>query len=112
MSLQPRASSEHPDGNIQSAAERQQLLDAMSQRHPLPGFYPVVVIGAAGEGFRLALLAHLDAHERVSEVRITERASSRGSYVSYHLEIWVEDAEAALATKESMALLEGVLAML
>jgi len=94
-----------------AAVERQQLLEAMAERHPLPGFYPVVVIGAAGDGFRVALLAHLDAHAGVGEVRFSERLSSRGAYVSYHLQLWVEDAESALVAKESLALLEGVLAL-
>lgn len=91
---------------------RQQLLDAMAERHPLPGYYPVVVVALAGEAFRMSMLAHLEASTLVGEVRLTERRSSRGTYISYHLDLWVENAEAALGAKEALALLDGVRALL
>ncbi len=91
---------------------RQQMLDAMAERHPFPGYYPVVVIGLASEDFRLALVALLEAHDSVDDFRFSERPSSRGTYISYHLEVFVPHAEGALSLKESLAVLEGVRALL
>lgn len=91
---------------------RQRMLDAMAERHPFPGFYPVVVIGVAGDDFRSALVALIEAHEAVDAFRLSERSSSRGSYVSYHVEYYVLHAEAALEVKDRLALLEGVRALL
>ena len=91
---------------------RQRLLDAMAEHHPFPGFYPVVVIGLAGDDFRQALIALIASHESVDEVRFTERVSSKGTYVSYHVEYFVLHAEAALEVKDRLAVLEGVRALL
>jgi putative lipoic acid-binding regulatory protein len=91
---------------------RQRMLEAMAERHPFPGYYPVVVIGMAGEAFRLALVALLEEHESVDDYRFSERASSGGKYVSYHVEVFVAQAENALSLKEGLALLEGVRALL
>ncbi len=91
---------------------RRRMLEAMAERHPFPGYYPVVVIGVAGDDFRAALIALIETHEAVDSFRYTERASSMGSYVSYHLECYVVHAEAALDVKDQLALLEGVRALL
>lgn len=94
------------------AEARQRMLDAMAERHPFPGFYPVVVIGVAGDDFRAALIALIEDHEAVGSYRVSERVSSRGSYVSYHLECHVLHAEAALDLKDRLALLTGVRTLL
>lgn len=108
-----RAAADRDEPPQASAAEpRERLLEAMAERHPFPGYYPVVVIGLAELAFREALVALLEDHDSVVNFRMSERLSRQGNYVSYHLEVYVAHAEAALDFKDSLSALEGVRALL
>jgi len=88
------------------------LLRAMEEHHPLPGFYPVVVIAIAGEAFAQSLITLVESHLGEAPYRLATRDSSQGLYVSYHLDVFVIDAESVLVMKEAIALMEGVRVLL
>ena len=97
-------------GMDHSAADRHtRILDAIANAYEFPGYYPVVVIARSGLDFEATLMASLAAQQGESPYRVTERASRRGNYRSYRVELYVEDPPAAIAGKEWLSQLDGVL---
>jgi putative lipoic acid-binding regulatory protein len=100
------------DATAVADEERQQILDAMEEHYSFPGDYKIVVIAKVDGGFKERLIAHLDAQVDVGPYRMRERKSSKGNYVSYHLQIHVESAVIALERKHDISRLDGVHVML
>jgi putative lipoic acid-binding regulatory protein len=91
---------------------REQLLEAMRASHEFPGLYPIVLIARKDDAFDETLRAALEYHQDGAAYVITRRPSTKASYMSYHIDVDVDDAEAALERKEALKALEGVLVML
>ncbi len=89
-----------------------QLISAMEEAHEFPGYYPVVVIAHEGEAFRALLHATLLDEQGSAPFLVQERASRKGTYISYRIEIFVESAAVALARKQVISGIEGVLYLL
>lgn len=87
----------------------QRILEAIADAYEFPGYYPVVVIARSGLEFEATLMATIVAQQGEAPYRITERASRRGNYRSYRVELYVDDPPAAIAAKEWLSRLEGVL---
>ena len=93
-------------------ASEEQLLAAMNDAYSFPGMYPVVVIMRNENECRKRLEAAITFFQDGDEYTITERASSRGSYISFHVQIWVPDARSALERKEAFRTQAGVVGIL
>jgi putative lipoic acid-binding regulatory protein len=85
------------------------ILDAIASAYAFPGYYPVVVIARTGLEFEATLMASIAAQQGDAPYRVTERASRRGNYRSYRVELYVDDPVAAVAGKAWLSQLEGVL---
>jgi putative lipoic acid-binding regulatory protein len=85
---------------------------AMEEVYDFPGYYPVVVIARRGLDFEAVLQATLAAAQGDAPFRVRERASRAGNYVSYRVEVHVSTAHQALARKNLLADLPGVLLLL
>jgi putative lipoic acid-binding regulatory protein len=93
-------------------AEERRLIEAMENAHEFPGYYPVVLIARRGLGFEAELNATLAATQGDDPFRIRERTSRQGNYVSYHVDVFVQSAHDALARKQVLAEMPGVIVML
>ncbi len=89
-------------------AERRRMIEAMEEAHDFPGFYKVVVIAESDDGFRASLVQLVEVSQAEAPYRMQQRPSRRGTYVAYHLELYVETAGEALNRKSLLAQLEGV----
>ena len=89
-----------------------EIVAAMESQHAFPGYYPVVVIARRGEGFEERLRGAIEAQQGEAPWRLTERRSRQGNYVSYRVELHVDDARTALQRKAVLAELSGVLVLL
>ncbi len=100
-----------PNGGMSHDALEQdaRVLAAIADAYEFPGYYPVVVIARSGLEFEATLMATIVAQQGEAPYRITERASRRGNYRSYRVELFVDDPPAAIAAKEWLSSLEGVL---
>ncbi len=87
----------------------ERILAAIADAYEFPGYYPVVVIARSGLEFEATLMASIVAQQGEAPYRITERASRRGNYRSYRVELFVDDPPAAIAAKGWLSQLEGVL---
>lgn len=88
------------------------LIRAMEAAYPFPTYYPVVIIAVHGEDFRGLLMATLAALQGEDPFRVSERASRKGTYISYRIEVFVASARTALERKTSLGQIEGVLVLL
>lgn len=89
------------------------LVEAMEAAHVFPGYYPIVVIARDDDAFRERLHATLGGWDAGDPAyRVTEQPSSRGAYVSFRVEIFVDSARMALDRKAVIAEISGVLMML
>jgi putative lipoic acid-binding regulatory protein len=70
------------------------------------------VIAEAGADFLDALRQLVEVAQADAPYRISRRDSRQGTYVAYHLEIYVFTADEALERKSLIAQLEGVRVML
>ena len=89
-----------------------QLLRALEARYSFPGFYPVVVIARSDESLRARILAAVAYAQDGREFTVGTRESGGGKYTSFKLELFVDSAEQALARKEFLNTLEGVMMIL
>ena len=89
-----------------------ELIEAMNAVHDFPGFYPVVLIMRNVEGVRPFVDAAVAYVQDGDAYTVTEKASSKGTYLSFHLQLWVADARIALRRKEELRTLDGLMSIL
>jgi putative lipoic acid-binding regulatory protein len=89
-----------------------EVLGILEGSFAFPGFFPVVVIARRETTFDLRLHTALAEAQGEAPFKIEERLSKNGNYVSYHVEVFVDDARTALARKGTLATLPGVLMLL
>lgn len=90
-------------------ASHDDLLRAISEKHEFPGLFPIVVIAKSDLAFTARLHAALEYVQEGAAFEVSERASSRNTYVSYTVNVHVPDAETALDRKAFLSALEGVI---
>jgi hypothetical protein len=88
------------------------LIEALEREYDFPAYYPVVVIARQGTGFQDRLLAEVERAQGDAPYRIRERTSRQETYISYRVELFVNDAHTALRRKETLGAIEGVLYLL
>ncbi len=92
--------------------DRFELIEAMEEVYDFPCFYPASVIAKAGEDFLLRLRKALDYEQEGREFRITKKPSSKGNYISYRIELFVDSADMALDMKDFIRKIEGVIVLM
>ena len=92
--------------------DRFELLTAMEEVYEFPCFYPASVIAKAGEDFLARLRKALDYELEGREYKITKKQSTRGNYISYRIELFVDSADMALDMKEFIRKIEGVIILM
>lgn len=105
------------DGKSAAADFSQQMTDeelvqVLDEAYSFPDYFPVVVIARCAIGFDLQLQEVVAEFQAGAPFTIEERLSRKGNYVSYHVDIFVEDARSALARKTVLAEMPGVLMLL
>lgn len=103
-------------GNGRSPAEARltesQMVEALEHGHAFPEFFPVVVIAKKGTGFATALDDAVSRAQGDDPYEISERPSRAGTYVSYRVELYVHTARDAIARRQTISDLDGVLFLL
>ena len=92
--------------------DRATLLAAMREEHEFPGQYPFVVIARNTPDVYLRLLAAVEAEQDGHPFELSIRESSAKNYISYRLQIFVNDAEIALEKKMTLQGIPGVVMVL
>jgi hypothetical protein len=91
------------------SARREDLIRALQEQHVFPGMFPIVLIARSDLAFTARLHAALEYTQEGAPFEVTERPSSRNSYISYTVRVHVETAEIALERKAFLSALEGVI---
>ena len=89
-----------------------QQIEALELAHEFPGYFPIVVIARQDEGFTGRLEALVAELQGAAPHRSSQRSSSRGGYVSYRLELYVDSAAEALIRRASLSEMPGVVMLL
>jgi putative lipoic acid-binding regulatory protein len=85
---------------------------ALSEAHALPGLFPVVLIARREAEFERRLGELLTELQGAAPFTVSPRPSINGTYASYRVEVWVEDARQGVARRGALAGLPGVLVVL
>jgi putative lipoic acid-binding regulatory protein len=91
--------------------DRETRIALLEDAHEFPGPFTIVVIAHAGEEFEALLRVTLVELQSGDPFSISERASRKGTYISYRVEVHVGDAPAALDRKDSLSGLPGVVTL-
>jgi putative lipoic acid-binding regulatory protein len=91
--------------------DRATRVTLLEDAHEFPGPFTIVVIAHAGEEFEALLRVTLVELQDGNPFSISERASRKGTYVSYRVEVHVADAPAALDRKDSLSALPGLVTL-
>jgi putative lipoic acid-binding regulatory protein len=89
-----------------------QMVEALEHGHAFPEFFPVVVIAKKGTGFATALDDAVSQAQGDDPYEISERPSRAGTYVSYRVELYVHSARDAIARRQTISEIDGVLFLL
>ena len=92
-------------------SNRDDIIRAMEDEYTFPCFYPITLIARSDLKFLAHLHAALEYEQEGAEFNISERASRKKNYMSYHLSVYVRSADEALRRKEFLRQLAGVLVM-
>ena len=85
------------------------LLAALAAQYAFPCYYPIVLIARNDDDFQPILHAKLLAVQDGADFLITRRESDSKNYISYKVLVFVQNAVTALARKEALSRLPGVL---
>jgi len=96
------------DGRIDEA----RAIEAIESGHEFPVYFPIVVVARRGPEFHALLQRTVEGAQGDAPFRIRTRASRRGRFVSYHVEVFLESGREALARRSEIGGLPGVIVLL